>query len=54
MISFRYGSHLIDMGISRIELFCRDAPEGWDTWGDETGKFDSTTLEPHFGLDNPT
>ena len=40
--------------ISRIELFCRDAPQGWDTWGDETGKFDSTTLEPHFGLDNPT
>ena len=37
--------------ISRIELFCRDALQGWDTWGDESGKFDSTTLEPYFGLD---
>ena len=38
--------------ISRIELFCRDALQGWDTWGDETGKFDSTALEPYFSLDN--
>lgn len=21
--------------LPRIELFCRDAPEGWDTWGNE-------------------
>ena len=38
--------------ISRIELFCRDAPQGWDTWGDETGKFNSSALESYFSLNN--
>jgi N6-adenosine-specific RNA methylase IME4/stage V sporulation protein SpoVS len=24
-------------GLPRIELFCREAPEGWDTWGNQSG-----------------
>ena len=34
--------------ISRIELFCRTSPEGWDAWGNEVGKFQNNDLTPHF------
>lgn len=28
----------------KIEMFCRHAPEGWDTWGNEVGKLEKPTL----------
>ena len=30
--------------ISRIELFCRTSPNGWDAWGNEVGLLDNAQL----------
>jgi N6-adenosine-specific RNA methylase IME4 len=28
----------------KLEMFCRHAPEGWDTWGNEVGKLEENRL----------